>query len=82
MTTATTSKTDRNPLKSGLGTCIKTYSGRTKGPHYGEAYTAPEGEQGYISGYRSTHSEGLGLMSRQHHATADEATQRACELTS
>ena len=56
-----------------LGTLITTHNGRCHGPRYGEVYTAPKGEQGYIAGYCSHASQGLGLIGREWFATLKEA---------
>lgn len=44
------------------GKLITTYDGKCRGPRYGEVYTASAGEKGYVAGYRTHASAGLGLL--------------------
>lgn len=75
MTTATEiNQTER------LGKLISTEDGRTSGPRYGEVYTAPAGEKGYIAGYRTHANEGLGLIGRKWFATLKAAQNYAVKM--
>lgn len=56
-----------------LGKLIYSLEGRCRGPKFGEVYTAPAGEQGFIAGYRSTAVSGIGLVGRKWFATRKAA---------
>ncbi len=64
-----------------LGKLISTQDGRCSGPSYGEVYTAPKGQSGYIAGYRNKSCLGLGLMGREWHATMRAAQEAALRMT-
>lgn len=46
-----------------LGKLIYDLDGRVRGPRYGQVYTCTAG--GYVAGYRTHASTGLGLISRK-----------------
>lgn len=46
-----------------LGKLICTHDGRCRGPRYGQVYTCTNG--GYVAGYRTHASRGLGLIGRK-----------------
>ena len=65
-----------------LGKLISTQDGRTGGPCYGECYTAPAGEQGFIAGYRRRDAAGLGLIGREWFAKKQAALDYMVRVTS
>ena len=64
-----------------LGKLITSHSGKCRGPRYGEVYTAPQGEAGFIAGYRSHASEGLGLMGREWFAKQKDSQDYAVQVS-
>ena len=60
-----------------LGTLISSLSGYCAGPEYGEVYTAPQGQSGFIAGYRTSASPGLGLIGRRKFASKTAALNYA-----
>ena len=65
-----------------LGKLISTQDGHTGGPCYGECYTAPAGEHGYIAGYRRHDAAGLGLIGRKWFASKKDALDYMVQVTS
>jgi hypothetical protein len=76
MTTAQINQTEK------LGKMIMNNEGRTAGPKYGQVFTAPAGEHGFIAGYRRTDNEGLGLIGREWFAKKRDAENYATKHTS
>lgn len=64
-----------------LGKLVYNQDGRGAGPRYGQVYTAPEGDHGFIAGYRRHDNEGLGLLGRKWFATKKAAQDYAVEVT-
>jgi len=64
-----------------LGKLISNQDGRCGGPRYGQVYTAPEGDHGFIEGYRRKDNEGLGLIGRKWFATRKAALDYAAKVT-
>ena len=64
-----------------LGTLITTHEGRCRGPKYGEVYTAANGEQGFVAGYRTHANPGLGLIGRQWFAKQKQAQDYAVQCS-
>ncbi len=64
-----------------LGKLVSSEAGKCAGPKYGEVYTAPAGEHGYIAGYRSTANVGLGLMSRKWFPTLRQAQDYSVQVS-
>ena len=61
-----TGQTDR------LGELVINRDGHVSGPRYGQVYTAPAGEKGYIAGVRNK-AAGDQLYARVWRATVEEA---------
>ena len=64
-----------------LGKLVANMDGNCRGPRYGQVYTAPEGEKGFIAGYRNQASEGVGLMGRKWFATQKQAEDYAVQVS-
>lgn len=64
-----------------IGKLITTHEGKCRGPRYGEVYTAPAGEKGFVAGYRSHANRGLGLIGREWFATQKEAQDYAVQVS-
>ena len=58
-----------------LGKLICDLDGRVRGPRYGQVYTCTAG--GYVAGYRTHASVGLGLIGRQWFSTKRAAENHA-----
>ncbi len=72
MTTQTTS--------TKVGKLILHRDGHTGRPQFGEIYTAPAGEKGFVAGYRDHANLGLGLLSIERFATLAAAEQYLVDL--
>ena len=64
-----------------LGTLISSENGRCGGPQYGEVYTAPKGQKGYIAGYRRHDCVGAGLMGIERFETLQAAQSYSISVT-
>lgn len=56
-----------------LGSLVLSRDGHTAGPYYGEVYTAPSGQHGYIAGVRNKAALGIGLYQRAWFSTRTAA---------
>ena len=66
---------------SKIGKLISSQEGKCKGPCYGQIYTAPAGEKGYVAGYRSFAVSGQGLMGIENFATLKAAQDYAVTVS-
>lgn len=64
---------------SELGTLIVNRDGRTPGPRYGQIYTAPQGQRGYIALVRNR-AAGNHAYEHESFATLAQAQDYLCRI--
>lgn len=64
-----------------LGKLISSEEGKCRGPRYGQVYTAPAGEKGFVAGCKNTSCLSLGLLYAERFPTLSDAQDYAVSLT-